>query len=110
MAIRPVEVQGVVQRSQDIGQLKQNQDQKPLIDQSNIQVQMHRETEKGARQVRKYDNSEKKENRYDAKEKGNGTYFKRQGRNQTKQEEEEEEDEGSVMLKSVHTGSFDVKI
>ena len=84
--------------------------QKPLIDQSNIQVQMHRETEKGARQVRKYDNSEKKENRYDAKEKGNGTYFKRQGRNQTKQEEEEEEDEGSVMLKSVHTGSFDVKI
>lgn len=108
MAIRPVEVQGVVQRSQDIGQIKQNQDQKPLVDQSNIQVQMHRETERNLRQVSKFENSDKKENRYDAKEKGNGAYFGRKGQKRQKREAEEEE-EGSVMLKSIHQGSFDMK-
>lgn len=108
MAIRPVEVQGVVQRSQDIGQIKQNQDQKPLVDQSNIQVQIHRETERNLRQVSKFVNADKKENRYDAKEKGNGTYFGQKGQKRQKRDAEEE-DEGSVMLKSVHRGSFDMK-
>ena len=109
MAIRPVEVQGVVQRSNDIGQIKQNQDQKPLVDQNNIQTQLHHEVERNARQVTKYENADKKENRYDAKEKGNGAYFgqkKRQQMNQQKQEEEED----TVLLKSIHHGSFDVKI
>ena len=58
MAIRPVEVQGVVQRSQDIGQLKQNQDQKPMVDQSNIQVQMHQETKHNMQQVSKFQNAD----------------------------------------------------
>lgn len=109
MAIRPVEVQGVVQRSQDIGQLKQNQDQKPMVDQSNIQVQMHQETKHNMQQVSKFQNADKKESRYDAKEKGNGAYFG----NRKKQEKhtiEEEEDNDSVILKSVHKGSFDTKI
>lgn len=109
MAIRPVEVQGVVQRSQDIGQIKQNQDQKPLVDQNNIQAHMQHETEKSSRQVTKFQNSDKKENRYDAKEKGNGAY--QQGKHRPKKREQgEEEEEGSVMLKSIHHGSFDVKI
>lgn len=107
MAIRPVEVQGVVQRSQDIGQIKQNQDQKPLVDQNNIQTQIHRETEHKSRQVTKFEDADKKENRYDAKEKGNGSYFGKKGRQNKKQSEE---DSDSVMLKSVHPGSFDVKI
>ena len=107
MAIRPVEVQGVVQRSQDIGQIKHNQDQKPLLDQNNIQVQMHRETERHLKQVTKFENADKKENRYDAKEKGNGTYF-----SQKKQQKEKKEDveEDSVTIKSINHGSFDVKI
>ena len=108
MAIRPVEVQGVVQRSQDIGQIKQNQDQKPLVDQSNIQVQMNRETERNMRQVPKFDNSDKKENRYDAKEKGNGAYFGQKGKKRQRKDEEDD-DEGSVVLKSIHRGSFDMK-
>lgn len=108
MAIRPVEVQGVVQRSQDIGQIKQNQDQKPVVDQNNIQLHIHRETEKSARQVTKFQNADKKENRYDAKEKGNGNYFGQKKKKQSEQEEEEGED--SVMIKSIYHGSFDVKI
>lgn len=107
MAIRPVEVQGVVQRSHDIGQLKQNQDQRPLVEQNNIQTHMHRETERSAKQVTKFENSDKKENRYDAKEKGNGTYFGQKKKQQVKQQPE---DEDAVLLKSIHHGSFDVKV
>lgn len=108
MAIRPVEVQGVVQRSNDIGQIKQNQDQKPLVEQNNIQTQLHHEVERNARQVTKYENADKKENRYDAKEKGNGTYSGNKKKQKTKQQDEEESD--TVLLKSIHRGSFDVKI
>ena len=45
MAIRPVELQGVVQRSQDMSQIKQNQDIKPQTDQSNIQIQIQNKKE-----------------------------------------------------------------
>lgn len=107
MAIRPVEVQGVVQRSQDIGQIKHNQDQKPLLDQNNIQLQMHRETERNLKQITKFENADKKENRYDAKEKGNGAYF---GQKRQKRDKKEEEDGDSVTIKSINHGSFDVKI
>lgn len=107
MAIRPVEVQGVVQRSQDIGQIKQNQDQKPLVDQNNIQTHMHRETERNFRQVTKFENAEKKENRYDAKEKGNGSYF---GQKKKKNDKKEPADEDSVLMKEIQRGTFDVKI
>lgn len=107
MAIRPVEVQGVVQRSQDIGQLKQNQDQKPLLDQSNLQTQFRKEGEQNSRQVTKYNDADKKENRYDAKEKGHNSFY---GENKKRQKEsDEEKDEGMVKVKSIQ-GSFDVKI
>lgn len=108
MAIRPVEVQGVVQRSHDIGQLKQNQDEKPLVEHNNIQTRMHHEVEHNARQVTKFENADKKESRYDAKEKGNGTYYDQRKKRQRKQQADEEE--GTVLLKRIHHGSFDVKI
>ena len=107
MAIRPVELQGVVQRSQDMSQIKQNQDIKPQTDQSNIQIQIHHEVKQNSQQVTKFENSEKKENRYDAKEKGNGSYFNNQKKKQKKKEEEEEE--GSVKVKAT-VSNFDMKI
>ena len=39
MSIRPVEFSGVVQRSQDISSLKQNEDNKPMLQQQNVQTQ-----------------------------------------------------------------------
>ena len=55
MAIRPVELQGVVQRSQDMSQIKQNQDIKPQTDQSNIQIQIHHEVKQNSQQVTKFE-------------------------------------------------------
>ncbi len=107
--IRPVEVQGVMQRTQDISQIKQNQDMKPQVDQSHYQTQVQKHVENQSKQVNHSDNANKKEEKYDAKEKGNGAFYENpQHRRQKK--EEEDEDEGVVVLKQVHKGSFDMKI
>ena len=39
MSIRPVEFHGIVQRSQDVSTLKQNEDNKPMLQQQNVQTQ-----------------------------------------------------------------------
>ena len=44
MAIRPVEFSGIVQRSQDMSALKQNEDNKPMVQQQNVQTQFAKET------------------------------------------------------------------
>lgn len=102
MIIRPVEVQGIVQRSQDMGQLKQNEDIKGYVDQSNIQTVVQKEQELKHESVVKKENADKKEDKYDAKEKGNGEYSGGNRRQKRKQ------DEGKVILKG--TTAFDVKI
>ena len=43
MSIRPVDMNGVIQRTQDVGTLKQQQDMKPMVDQQNIQMEVQRE-------------------------------------------------------------------
>ena len=51
MAIGPIEMTGMVTRSQDISLLKQNEDNKPVIDQSNIQVQVNKKAQEQNKQV-----------------------------------------------------------
>ena len=106
MAIGPILHQGVIQRSQDIGQVKQNQDAKPLIDQTNIQAQFHKEVEHNTKQVTKYDEADLKENRFDAKEKGKGFYFSKERDKKEKKDDENQKDK--VIIKG--NSSFDVKI
>ncbi len=107
--IRPVEVQGVMQRTQDISQIKQNQDMKPQVDQSHYQTQVQKHVESQSKQVNHSDNANKKEEKYDAKEKGNGAFYGNP-QQQRRKKEEEEEDEGIVVLKQLNRGSFDAKI
>lgn len=106
MAIGPILHQGVIQRSQDIGQVKQNQDAKPLIDQTNIQAQFNKEAEHNTKQVTKYNETELKENRFDSKEKGKGSYFSQKREKREKNDKDNQKDK--VVVKG--TSSFDVKI
>jgi hypothetical protein len=72
--IRPVEVQGVIQRVQDVSQIKQNADSKPQIDQTNIQNQFTKEIKHNQEQVVKHKNAENRDEKHDAREKGKGEY------------------------------------
>ena len=102
--IRPVENQGVIQRAQDISQIKHNENMKPQHDQNNIYTHIQKEAVHNREQVVKYNNSDGKENKFDAKEKGNGMYHNQKKR---KKNNKKEADTNSSQKKRVH---IDIKI
>lgn len=104
MAIGPIEMTGMVTRSQDISLFKQNEDNKPMIDQSNIQVNVQKKVQDQNQQVNQADNVEYHEYRYDAKEKGNGSYQENKERNK----KEKKKSDGTVTEKK--TVGFDIRI
>ena len=75
MAISPLEANGTVGRMQDFSILKQNEDHKPMMDQSNMQNLFQKEVLNKAVQVHHADDVSNNAYHYDAKEKGNGQYF-----------------------------------
>ena len=107
MSIRPVDFSGMIQRTQDFGNIKQQEDNKPMIQQHNIEVQQQKQEDHLTHQVQ---HSEEKENegfRYDAKEKGNNHYEGNFGKN--KKQKKEQKPDGKVRMKGT-SGGFDVKI
>ncbi len=105
MTISRVELQGQISRAQDFTTIKHQEDNKGLVDQSNYQRQVDQKTEVKARQVQQSDRAENEEKRYDAKEKGNGTYSGDGGKRRKKEEKKED---GKVTIKGHN--SFDIKI
>lgn len=105
MTISRVELQGQLTRAQDFTNIKHNEDNKPMVDQSNFQYQFNQTVEMKARQVIQGDRAENEGKGPDAKEKGNGHYAGDGGRHRRK---EEKESDGKVVLKG--RGGFDIKI
>lgn len=105
MTIRPVELNGVIQRTQDMGALKQQEDVKPMADQQTFQLQARKDEMRRSEQVNHKDDADNDQRRFDAKEKGNGQYQK--GKNRKKGASGREE--GKVVIKGESRG-FDMKI
>lgn len=105
MTIRPVILNGVIQRTDDIGQLKQHEDTKPFVDQQNIQMQVKREEQHQLKQVNRAENSQLMDKRFDAKEEGQGQYHG----SHSKRKKKDSEADGMVRSKN-QPGSFDIKI
>lgn len=107
MPINPIEFQGSIPRTQDVAQQKYHENMKPQNDQMNFQTQLDRNISNKHQQVNKQDNADKKEKKYDAKEKGNGTYYKRDGDKNGKEKKRTKESE---KLRNMEHGMFDIKI
>lgn len=107
MAIRPVEMQGVVQRNQDVAGLKSNQDNKGNVDQTNIYGNHIKELQQKQESVIKKDDADYNEHKYDAKEKSKNEYEGGKNGKHKKKREKEDED-GNVSIKK--RAAFDVKI
>ena len=104
MAIGPIEMTGMVTRSQDISLLKQNEDNKAMLDQSNIQTNMQKKVQDQNQQVNQAEDVEFYEYRYDAKEKGNGSYQD----NRNKNKKDKKKADGIVTEKK--NAGFDIRI
>ncbi|MBO5096824.1 MAG: hypothetical protein J6B96_00750 [Agathobacter sp.] len=105
MSIRPVDISGIMQRSDDVGMLKHQQDSRPAVEQQNAQTQVAKRTEELRHQVMNPENSNKPDTHADAREKGKNEYFFRKGNGNKKKEETE-----CRVVKKHSNGSFDVKV
>lgn len=104
MAISPLLNNGAIARTQDFTTIKQNEDQKGLIDQTNFGQQFKKEVNSRPHQVNRQDNADFHNRKFDAKDKGDNQYSGDGGKNRRKQEEES----GKVIIKG--HGGFDMKI
>lgn len=105
MTISRVALQGQVTRAQDFTTIKQNEDNRGIVEQSNIQKQFGRNIDDKLHQVHEGEHTENEGKRFDAKDEGNGSYFGDGGRQRKKEEKKEN---GKVILKG--RSSFDIKI
>lgn len=105
MSIRPVEFSGVVQRSQDISSLKQNEDNKPMLQQQNVQTQFAKDTAQHMHQVNQANDSDNPEQKFDAREKGSNEY-----ENLCRQKKKKKEDNSGKASAKTPTRGFDMKV
>lgn len=81
MAIGPMQLNGVLTRTQDFTVIKQNEDMKPVMDQAVFQNTMEKTVEKKLTQVRESDDTDTYQRKQDAKEKGKNEYQGDGGKN-----------------------------
>ena len=91
-----------ISRAQDYSVIKQNEDNKGMVDQTNFGQQMQKNVEQRIHEVHSSDNAQWHEKNPDAKEKGNGEYRGDGGQNRKKQPKEK------MVVKG--RGGFDIKV
>lgn len=105
MSISPILFNGSVSRMQDVSTLKHNEDTKGMVDQGNFQNAFHKEIDHRLNQVNQSEETENRQKKFDAKEKGDNSYEGDGGKNRKK---ENENRNGKVIPKKM--SSFDMKI
>ena len=104
MAISPVLNSGMIQRTDDVGALRLQQEQRPVVEQQNAQTQMTKKADEFRHQVVTPSDSSKTDTHADAREEGKNKYFfqKRNGKKEEKKEDR--------VIKKYSSGSFDMKV
>ena len=105
MAISPILNSGMIQRTDDVGAMKLQQDNRPMVEQQSAQAQMTRKADEFSHQVVTSADSNKTDTHADAREEGKNKYFFQR---KTEKKQEEKED-GRVIRKST-SSSFDMKV
>ena len=86
MALGPIELNLMVGRAQDVSAIKQNEDLRPMTEQTAFQNQMEKAEKEQAGQVRRSEETDTRQRRQDASEKGKNEYFGDGGRRRKKNE------------------------
>ena len=103
MAFGSIEITTIT-RAQDYTTIKQNEDNKSFINQTNISQKIQKDTEQRAREVRSSDNTDWHNKKFDAREKGSNEYQGDGGKNRR-----EDKDKRKRSAETGH-GGFDIKI
>ncbi len=106
MAIGPIELNGMISRTQDYATVKHNEDNRGAINQQAFQNQFEKAIDLRHNQVNQGDDVRQNEKKFDARDKGNNEYAGDGGKNRKKKENED--GRGKVSVKGL--SSFDMKI
>lgn len=106
MSIRPVDFRGMIQNSQEISNVKANEDNKPLVHQQNIQTTVAKEAQQQSSTVR--DMEETRQQEYDYEE-GDGRQSG-YGRNSKEKKKKQKKKMGDGAVIKKERPSFDMKI
>lgn len=106
MSIKPVDL-SVIQRTGDVGQVKQQLDVKPAIEQENIQNQMVKKEEKLAHQVIETEDAPSTDTHADAREESKNKYIIKKKKIRIQQNDTLSADK---VTKKKAGGDFDMKI
>lgn len=104
MSINPIDIVTIAPKSQETSQMQSANQHKVQHMQEAQEVKFQKEVEHNTKQTVKTIKGENNEYRYDAKEKGNGTYEKKKKEQKKKQESSKEEKEKMKL------SSFDITI
>lgn len=102
--MRPVENITMAPKSQEVSQIQQNMHNRNQANQANISGGFANEVKKNSQQTVKTSKGENNQFLYDAKNKGNGNFYKDDKRKKDKTSKENEQDN------EIKTSNFDVKI
>ena len=101
--ISPIEMNGVLSRTQDIASLRHNEDNKAALDHVNVQNQVDINGDETVHTVKSASESDGTDTRHDAKEKGKNEFV------DIRKKKKAKDDDAVVRIKSPSSG-FDLKI
>ena len=106
MSIRPIDFSGMIQNSQELGNVRSQQEHRPVIEQNVITETSQQEVELSATRVQEQEDSA--ESQMDA-DGGNGSGYQGNRRRSRSRQKKEKVSDGTVTVKTGHP-SFDARI
>ena len=103
MIVRPVDF-AVVQQMNEVSHIKQEENQRPVVEQQTITTQVQKETDTKAEQVQHKENADNHQKKYDAKDKSQNEYP--DGHHQGKKGSKD----GKFFIKGQEIVDIDIKI
>jgi hypothetical protein len=105
MPITQLDMISMAPRSQEASQIKHIETTKLANEQNQLNTQFNHDIKHNSMQTTKANKTENNEYRYDAKEKGNNTYYNQNQKKQKKHNEERSKEDQPIKL-----SNFDIKI
>lgn len=107
MSIRPVDFNGMMQNQHSVSNVKQNEDQRPLINQQQAFTAVTKQEEAAAKQVISKDDLEREDYKFDARDGSKNEY--QDNRKKKKGKQKEKMSDGHVSIKGM-SGGFDMTV
>ena len=108
MGLSPIEISGAMSRVTDFAVLKQQDDQKAVVNQLNYTGTVEKQAEDRSNTVERGNNADNNQKKFDARDKGSNEYAGDGGRQ--KQGKNESVGDGLVRPKGLNQSSFDIRI